>query len=144
MTTPDFIKYTCETLSLTTGKGANLRVPFSSGLNWGQRKGRDKNQAYLSVPSSVQKSGFFPDIGVEFILETDDGEIWKCARRQANGKAIHTVESNSIMGEYFRKRLGLASGDFVIIDHLLSYRRLTVDIYKKNDVHFILDFNVYE
>jgi len=143
MTTPNFIQYPCETLSLTTGKGENLRVPFSSGLNWGQRKGRDKNQAYLSVPSSVQKSAFFPDTGVEFILETDDGEIWKCARRQANGKAIHTIASNSIMGEYFRKRLGLASGDFVIIDHLHSYRRSTVDIYKKNDTHFILDFDVY-
>ncbi len=143
MTTPNFIQYPCETLSLTTGKGDNLRVPFSSGLNWGQRKGRDKDQAYLSVPSALQRSGFFPDTGVEFTIETDDGEVWTCARRQANGKAIHTVKSNSIMGKYFRNRLGLASGDFVVIDHLLSYQRTTVDIYKKNDTYFILDFKVY-
>lgn len=143
MTIPKHIKYPCETLSLTTGNGEKLRVPFSSGLNWGQRKGRDKNQAYLSVPSSIQRSGFFPDTGVEFTIETDDGEIWTCARRQANGKAIHTVKNNSIMGIYFRKRLGLPLAEFIIIEHLFDYGRTTVDLYKSTDTKFILDFNVY-
>jgi hypothetical protein len=143
MTIPNFINYKCETLPLTTGKGEKLRVPFSSGLNWGQRPGRDKNQAYLSVPASLQKSGFFPDVGVTFKVETDDGSVWQCARRQANGKAIHTIESNAIMGLYFRKRLGIQPKDFVVIAHLLNYGRSSVDFYKISERSYILDFNVY-
>jgi hypothetical protein len=143
MSLPSFAHLPCETLSLTTGKGDNLRVPYSSGLNWGQRYGRDQNQAYIAVPSILQRTGFFPDKGIEFIVETDDGESWLCARRQDNGKAIHTVSNNSIMGIYFRQRIGIKPEDFVIIDHLLSYGRTTVDIYKKGDKQYILDFNIY-
>jgi hypothetical protein len=143
MSLPNFANFECETLSLTTGKGDNLRVPFSSGLNWGQRHGRDKNQAYIAVPSIVQRSGFFPDTGIEFLIETDDGERWICARRQANGKAIHTVLNNSIMGSYFRHRICTQQEEFIVVDHLLSYGRTTVDIYKESDKKYILDFNVY-
>jgi hypothetical protein len=143
MKIPVHASFQCETLPLTSGKGKNLRVPFSSGLNWGQRPGRDKNQAYLSVPSTVQKSDFFPDIGVEFVVKTTDGESWICARRQQNGKAIHTVSSNSIMGMYFRKRLGVNPGEFVLVDHLLNYGRTNVDIYKESVNTYILDFDLY-
>lgn len=143
MKLPQYINFPCETLSLTTGKSEKARVPFSSGLNWGQRRGRDKNQAYLAVPSSIQRSGFFPEAGVEFTIETDDGQIWKCARRQANGKAIHTVKNNAIMGIYFRRRLGLPLEEFIIIDHLHNYGRTSVDIYKASETSYILDFKVY-
>jgi hypothetical protein len=143
MTLPTFSNYECETFDLTTGKGKNFRVPFSSGLNWGQRYGRNKDQAYIAVPSVIQRSSFFPNEGVEFKIETDDGQIWRCARRQANGKAIHTVNDNSIIGAYFRNRLGLNSGEFIIIDHLLNYGRTTVDIYKKSERSYILDFDLY-
>jgi len=143
MKIPKFANYPCETFSLTTGKGEKLRVPFASGLNWGQRKGRNKNQAYIAIPSRIQKSGFFPDKGIEFELETDDGESWVCARRQANGKAIHTTKNNSIMGIYFRKRIGVTSEEFIIVDHLLAYGRTTVDIYKTPKGSYILDFKVY-
>lgn len=143
MSLPKFVHLQCETLSLTTGKGEKLRVPFSSGLNWGQRPGRDKNQAYIAIPTNLQRSGFFPDTGIEFLMETDDGESWVCARRQANGKAIHTVLSNSIIGSYFRRRLGLEQEEFIVVEHLLSYGRTTVDIYKENDKKYILDFNIY-
>ena len=33
------------TLPLTSGKKENIRVPFRSGLNWGQRPKRNQNQA---------------------------------------------------------------------------------------------------
>lgn len=133
-----------ERISLTTGKGEKERVPYSSGLNWGQRPNRNQDQAYLAVPSDVQQSGFFPKPGQTFTMITVDGYVWECARRQANGKAIHTVESNSILGIYFREKLGLCSGDLVTIHHLLRYGRTSVDIYRKNQNEYILDFEVYK
>lgn len=143
MNLPEFIKYPTERISLTTGKNETERVPYSSGLNWGQRPGRNQDQAYLAIPVNIQRSGFLPDTGVKFSIRTDDGELWVCARRQANGKAIHTVDDNSIIGRYFRKRLGLNYGDLVTMEHLRRYGRFSVDIYKESEFQFILDFNTY-
>lgn len=127
-------------LPLTFGKGANEKVPLSSGLNWGQRPGREQNQAYISVPVEIQKSDFFPDKGIHFLITTDDGVQWECARRQANGKAIHSINNNSLIGSYFRNRLGIELGDLVTISHLLKYGKTKLTIYKKSKYSFFLDF----
>lgn len=130
------------TLSLVTKiKGIEI-VPKSSGLNWGQRPGRNPDQAYLAVPAEIQRSGFFPEIGEPFLLECDDGEIFKCVRSQANGKAIETPGNNAILGLYFRKRLGVRSGYTVTIQHLFNYGRTSVDIHYRNDYKYLLDFSV--
>ena len=142
MKNQDFLDYPVKEISLTTGTFPDLRVPQSSGLNWGQRPGREQNQAYLAIPSEIQKSNFFPPPSIEFLVVTDDGIQWKCARRQANGKAIHTIDNNSIIGLYFRKRLGLEPGDLVTYAHLLRYGRNDVSFYKKSDYHYFMDFSV--
>ena len=129
------------TLSLCSGAGNNVQVPQRSGLNWGQRPGRNPNQAYLAIPASVQRTDFFPPEGETFFITTDDERTWACARRQANGKAIHTVDNNSILGEYFRDRLGIDSGEMILITHLQRYGRLSVDIYKQNGFSFLMDFS---
>lgn len=129
------------TLPLTSRiKGVDV-VPQRSGLNWGQRPGRDENQAYLSIPAYIQRSGFFPDRGEPFIVECDDGEILKCVRSQDNGKAIETSGNNSILGIYFRKRLCVRPGYLVTIDHLYRYGRISVDIRYINDYKYYLDFS---
>lgn len=129
------------TLPLTAKiKGVEV-VPQRSGLNWGQRPGRDENQAYLAVPAYIQRSGFFPNRGEEFLVECDDGEILKCVRSQDNGKAIETSANNAILGIYFRRRLGIRPGHLVTIEHLFRYGRLSVDIYYKNDYRYLLDFS---
>lgn len=129
------------TLPLTTRKNGELVVPRRSGLNWGQRPGRDPNQAYLSVPVEIQRSGFFPERGEVFVIECDDGFKMKCVRAQANGKAIESPTDNSIIGTYFRNRLGLRPGHLVTIDYLLTYGRLSVDIHYRNDYSYFLDFS---
>ncbi len=144
MDLPEFVKHPSEQISLISGKNGNERVPFTSGLNWGQRPGRNQDQAYLAIPADVQRSGYFPKEGAKFFIRTDDGELWVCARRQANGKAIHTIDDNSILGRYFRKRLGLEYGDLITIEHLRRYGRFSIDIYKESEFQFILDFNVYD
>ncbi len=129
------------TLPLTARiKGLDV-VPQRSGLNWGQRPGRDDNQAYLPVPAYIQRNKFFPDRGEVFLVECDDGEILKCVRSQANGKAIETCGNNAILGIYFRHRLGIRPGHLVTIDHLFRYGRTSVDIYYQKDYRYFLDFS---
>ena len=130
------------TLPLTASNKGLLVVPKVSGLNWGQRPNRNQDQAYLAVPAYVQKSKFFPNIGISFLMKCDDGEEFKCIRSQANGKAIETPENNAILGLYFRKRLGVRSGYLVTINHLYNYGRISVDIFYKNHMEYFLDFSV--
>jgi hypothetical protein len=122
-------------------KGA---VPKRSGLNWGQRDGRDPNQAYLSVPRKIHRDNteFFPSLAKPFLIITDDGKMVNCVMAQANRKGIHTKEKNSIMGAYFRHRLGMKDGAFVMKDDLIRYGRDSVRIYKIDDETYYLDFSV--
>lgn len=129
------------TLPLTTKRGGQVVVPQRSGLNWGQRPGRQANQAYLSVPVEIQRSGFFPDRGDVFVIECDDRFTMKCVRSQDNGKAIESPADNSIIGIYFRRRLGVRSGHMVTIDHLHAYGRTSVDIHFRKKNLYYLDFS---
>lgn len=135
-------KFEFVTLPFTTKIKGDLQVPKSSGLNWGQRPGREQNQAYLSVPAYIQKSFFFPIPGVIFNIECDDSEHFQCVRAQDKGKAIHTPSNNSLFGIYFRNRLGVMPGYSVKIEHLLKYGRSSIDIYKIADLKYYLDFSV--
>jgi hypothetical protein len=145
MSSPDFHRrmHNLErvTLSFCAGVGDKMRVPERSGLNWGQRPGRDPNQAYLAIPASLQRTDFFPPEAEIFFLTSDDENTWACARRQANGKAIQTVDDNSAFGKYFRDRLGVRSGAMVSITDLQRFGRLSVDIYKQNGFSFFMDFS---
>lgn len=129
------------TLPLTTKRGGEIIVPRRSGLNWGQRPGRDPNQAYLPVPVEIQRSGFFPERGDIFKVECDDGVVLTCVRAQDNGKAIESPTDNSIIGIYFRDRLRVRPGHMVTIDHLHMYGRISVDIYIRSPHFYYLDFS---
>lgn len=117
-------------------------VPNRSGLNWGQRPGREPNQAYIGIPADIGRSGFFPDRFEPFTVITDDEKQMICVRAQDNGKGLHTTLNNSLLGEYFRYRLGLANGQFVTKDDLLRYGRSDVTFYKIDEETYFLDFSV--
>jgi hypothetical protein len=123
--------------------GLNI-VHERSGLNWGQRVGREPSQAYIPVPLSVhtQQPDFFPEWDREFSVITDDGESFVCVVAQQNRKAIETRYDNSILGRYFRRRIGLADGAPVTMDHLEGYGRSSVTIYKLNSDTYYLDFSM--
>ena len=140
-TADSYRSYPCEILYLTAGSGENKRVPFRSGLNWGQRPGRNQNQAYLSVSVDIQRSRFFPDKGIDFTVMTDDDHSFRLVRAQENGKALHSLPSNDLLGVYFRSRLNVESGDMVVLDDLLIYGRTTVDFFKVSADHFFMDFS---
>ncbi len=114
-----------------------------SGLNWGQRTKRNKNQAYIHVPRKIAESGFFPLQKQHFTAETDDGHTLILRVEQENDKAITTPLSNAQLGEYFRYRLGLANGAYVWKQDLLNYGRTDVAFYKIDSEEFYMDFSVH-
>lgn len=122
----------------------NGNMHNKAGLNWGQRNRREPNEAYLQLSPSVYNSNFFPIRSVHFTVLTDDNKTLICTRAQKNnfGTAIETPQKNSLIGEYFRNRLGLANGAFVTKEDLIRYGRTDVTFYKIDDENFYMDFSV--
>jgi len=127
-------------ISLVVTSGGRERVPDRSGLNWGQRAGRNPNQAYLPIPAADQRSGFFPEVGEVFSVECDDGFKLTLVRAQQNGKALETPDNNALLGEYFRRRLNVRLGNPVALRHLHEYGRTSVDIFRSQTEGYLLDF----
>ena len=113
-----------------------------SGLNWGQRAGREPNQAYIPLPASTARSGFFPLDKHHFSVLTDDGVNLILRVEQQNDKAITTPLNNSLLGEYFRRRLGMANGSYINRQDLENYGRTDVTFYRIDDEQFFMDFSV--
>ena len=131
-------------VSLLTTRGSMHKA---GGLNWGQRRCREPNQGYIPLQVDICRSGFFPERGTYFTVHTDDNRTFIAARRQAKGKAIHSTQNNSIVGEYFRRRIRRKIGtnllgQFVTKDHLLAYGRTDVDFTKIDDENFHMDFSI--
>ncbi|MDQ0197084.1 restriction endonuclease PLD domain-containing protein [Neobacillus ginsengisoli] len=119
-------------------------IQEKAGLNWGQRPGREQNQAYIKVPTPFNNvhPDFFPPLEQSFTMLTDDGQQLICKMAQANRKAIHTTENNSIMGKYFRNRLGVPLGERVDVQDVLNYGRTSVRVYKMDSETYFMDFGV--
>lgn len=118
----------------------NGEVPARSGLNWGQRPGRDPDQAYLSVPVSIGAIDFFPEPPVHFTVVGDDGEAFVVRRAQQAGKAITTPFDNAELGRYFRRRLGLDSGALITREALDEYGSTTVGFRRNANGSFQMNF----
>ncbi|MDC1315787.1 NgoFVII family restriction endonuclease [Alphaproteobacteria bacterium] len=121
----------------------NSELPARSGLNWGQRPeyNRDPNQAYLSIRSDARREGFLPEKSFTFTLLTDDNKTLDCVVAQDGRKAIHTTKDNSLLGKYFRDRLGIELGSLVTKDDLIQYGRTDFLLKKLDDETFFLDFS---
>jgi hypothetical protein len=118
-------------------------VQNRGGLNWGQRPGREPNQAYIQLPPEVYNSDFFPKAPQSFTVVTDDDKSFICRRAEKDeqGQTIHTPQNNSYLGEYFRHRLGLANGAFITKQDLERYGRTDVVFYKVGDEYY-MDFHI--
>lgn len=133
--------FVSKTLSLLTSKG---KMGGRSGLNWGQREDRDRNQAYIPMQRRVALSGFFPKKELHFTVITDDAFSMICSVAQGDehGKAIHTPLDNAELGRYFRKRIGTSLGARVEKEDLERYGRSDVTFYKIDDETYYMDFSV--
>jgi len=127
------------TLSLLSRNG---ETGTKSGLNWGQREGREPNQAYIPLPVDIARSEFFTLGKQHFSVLTDDGVNLVFRVEQQNDKAITTPLNNSLIGEYFRNRIGVANGAYVRRQDLENYGRTDVTFYKLDDEQYFMDFSV--
>jgi hypothetical protein len=136
---PDFIERESVVLPLVALGASPLtargQVHAKSGLNWGQRpeQNREPNQAYIPVPAEVRRMGFFPPKGVVFRVTTTDNKLLLMTVAQDNSKALETPQNNSLIGEYFRNRLGVANGAPVTLSDLQSFGSRFVAFYRIDD-----------
>ena len=114
------------------------------GLNWGQRDGREPNQAYLQLTPEVYRSDFFPVKKHYFLVDTDDGISFVMNRGQKgeDGSALETPEDNSLLGKYLRKRLGVPEGAKIEKSAIDSYGRNDIDFIKIGDNHYKMNFSL--
>ena len=133
----------CVTVSLLSRAGA---VPTRNGLNWGQRYGRNPNQAYIQLGAARAKSGFFPPRPEQFTVVTDDNLSFIAVRAQKSGDrggdAIETTEGNHILGAYLRARIGVRSGAPVAKRDLENYGRTDITFCKIEGDTYYMDFSV--
>lgn len=138
-----------DTLQVSLLK-ANGDVGYGSGVNWGIRKNgtrRNRDQAYIPYNVACRKDGFFPGrINAEdencpiFRVITSDFGSFHMRLAQQGDKALHTAESNAILGEWLRKRLRVNSGEFISKEMLESYGKTYVTFRKYKDGTYLLDF----
>jgi len=50
-----------DTITLSLLVKRTGETPGRSGINWGHRSNRDRNQAYINIPADKMRSGFFPE-----------------------------------------------------------------------------------
>ena len=135
----------CRTVSLL---GVDREVQRSAGLNWGHRQqagyNRNRNEAYIQIGAQLGREDFFPARPTRFTIHADDGASFVVVRAQKSdpGDAIETPEDNSLLGAYFRNRIGVQPGEFVTRAMLERYGRTNVEFCKIDDDEFLMDFSV--
>lgn len=113
------------------------------GVNWGNRKGRNVNQAYLDLPVDIYNSDFFPTNGNSFFVRTDDGqnlEFVRAQKNKVNGHVLQTPKDNTIIGVYLRNRLSVNRGEIITKEHIKRYGRSFITVSKYGDFYY-LDFS---
>lgn len=150
----DYLEYDKETpvgtikVSLLRADGSD--TGYGSGINWGIRKNgtkRNPNQAYIPYNHQDKVDGFFPDrlspddenCPIFKVITKDFGSFHMRMAQQGN-KALHSAESNSILGEWIRKRINAPSGGYVTKQMLELYGKTYVTFRKYADGTYLLDF----
>ena len=112
------------------------------GLKWGQREGREPNQAYIQLPIEVYRSDFFPRKPNHFIIKTDDGQniVFTRAQKTDEGTALQTPKDNSLLGKYLRTRMGIPLGNAITKDDILRYGCSDLTFFKVGNQYF-MDFS---
>lgn len=139
-----------DTIKISLLRADGTDTGYGSGINWGIRPNgtkRDKNQAYIPYNVADRRKGFFPDRYLPtdencpmFKVITKDFGSFHMRMAQQGNKALHSVESNAILGEWIRKRLGEPSGAYITKQMLENYGKTYVIFRKYADGTYLLDF----
>lgn len=139
-----------ETITVSLLRADGSDTGYGSGINWGIRKNgtkRNPNQAYIPYNHKDKVTGFFPDrlspnddnCPIFKVITKDFGSFHMRMAQQGN-KALHSAESNSILGEWIRKRINAPSGGYVTKQMLELYGKTYVTFRKYADGTYLLDF----
>ena len=139
-----------DTIKISLLRADGTDTGYGSGINWGIRPNgtrRDKNQAYIPYNVADRRSGFFPDrlspadenCPMFKVITKDFGSFHMRMAQQGN-KALHSVESNAILGEWIRRRLGVPNGEYITKQMLEDYGKTYVIFRKYDDGTYLLDF----
>lgn len=139
-----------DTIKISLLRADGTDTGYGSGINWGIRPNgtrRDKNQAYIPYNVADRRDGFFPDRILPtdencpmFKVITKDFGSFHMRMAQQGNKALHSVESNAILGEWIRRRLHEPSGAYITKQMLENYGRTYVVFRKYPDGTYLLDF----
>lgn len=139
-----------QTIKVSLLKANGSDTGHGSGINWGIRQNgtkRNTNQAYIPYNKKDKVDGFFPDRAKPddkncpiFKVITKDFGSFHMRMAQARNKALHSAESNAILGEWIRKKMGAPSGGFVTKKMLENYGKTYVTFRKYADGVYLLDF----
>ena len=130
--------------------GAKGDIGYGSSVNWGIRPNgtpRNPNQAYIPYNKADKKDGFFPDrvhaddrnCPIFRVITKSRGSFHMRMAQQGN-KALHSAESNAIIGEWIRHEMGIPTGSFVTKQMLENYGKTYVTFRRYNDGTYLLDF----
>lgn len=139
-----------DTLNVSLLRADGTDTGYGSGINWGIRKNgtkRNQNQAYIPYNKADKKDGFFPDrINPEddncpiFKVITKDFGSFHMRMAQERNKALHSAESNAILGEWIRRKIHAPDGGYITKQMLENYGRTYVTFRKYADGVYLLDF----
>lgn len=129
-----------DMLEISLLKADGTETGYGSGVNWGIRKNgykRNRNQAYIPYNMADQKKGFFPPVNPDgtypvFKVIIKGYGAFYMRQAQANGKGLHTPESNAVLGEWIRRQLGVPDGVY-ITKEMLENAGGTKVLFKKYD-----------
>ncbi len=143
-------------------------VHEASGLNWGQNPLNHTNPRDASIPIRTTHIRNYPELfpaKLEFPTDTiggrqhrhndaieilwDDGTTMEGlleGSQPVDGirhpKQISSFPSKSILGDYLRARIGVASGAYVNTEDLINYGRTHIDISLIGEGVYYCDFSV--
>ena len=137
-------------LNVSLLKADGSDTGYGSGVNWGIRKNgtkRNTNQSYIPYNSQDRVEGFFPlksspdeRNNPMFKVITKDFGAFHVRVAQQGNKGLQSVESNAILGEWIRKRIGAPSGGYITKQMLEHYGKTYVTFRKYPDGTYLLDF----
>lgn len=127
-------------------------VPEKSGLNWGFSDGHVCiDDAYVAIRQDfiTHNPGFFPLAGSTINVVWDDGTNMICSvegtqiiNETIYPKQLTSANDKSVIGVYLRGRIGIPSGQRIVMEDLDNYGRRDVEISFIGNNTYTIDFRV--
>ncbi|WP_313075346.1 restriction endonuclease PLD domain-containing protein [Lacrimispora sp.] len=127
-------------------------VQKQSGLNWGFSNGNVCiDDACIAITNSfiINNPGFFPLAERTINVLWDDNTEMSCSiegtqiiNETTYPKQLTSASDKSVIGVYLRRRMGIPSGQEIVMADLDNYGRRDVEIISIGNNKYTIDFSV--